>query len=159
MHPDPCQSTPCNAWQRRFLASLPLLVLASALASCQRPPPEQRLRESVQSLQESIERRDAASMQDLLAEDFVGPDGIDRDGAWRLAQAMYLRHRNIAITLGPMEIDMQPEHATVAFTAMLTGGSGGFLPDSGRLYDVRTGWRREGDEWQLTSAQTDASAR
>lgn len=159
MRPDPCQSTSCNAWHTRFCAWLVWLLVASALASCQRATPEQRLREAVQTLQESIERRDAGSMQDLLAEDFVGPDGIDRSGARRLAQTMYLRHRNIAVALGPMEIDLQPGHATVAFNAVLTGGSGGLLPESGRLYNVRTGWRLEGDEWRLTSAQTDASPR
>lgn len=155
----PNQSTSCSAWNTRFAAWLALLLMASALASCQRAPPEQRLREAVQALQESIERRDAASMQDLLAEDFVGPDGIDRGGARRLAQAMHLRHRHIAVALGPMEVELQSRHATVAFTAMLTGGSGGLLPESGRLYNVRTGWRLEGDEWRLTSAQTDAAAR
>lgn len=159
MRQDTCQTTQRTAWPRRFLAGLAALLVATALASCQRPPPEQRLRETVQSLQQSIERRDAGSMHDLLAEDFVGPDGIDRDGARRLAQAMHLRHRNIAIALGPMEVDLQHDHATVAFTAMLTGGSGGLLPDSGRLHNVRTGWRLEGGDWKLTSVQTDGSPR
>lgn len=153
MPSNPGETTFYKSAQRRFAASLLLLLVAAALASCQRSPPEQRLRESVQSLQELIQRRDAASMDEWLAEDFIGPGGLDRDGARRLAQVMYLRHRSIDVALGPMQVELQPEHATVEFTALLTGGSGGLLPDSGRLFNVTTGWRMDGNRWQLTSAQ------
>jgi len=47
---------------------------------------------------------------------------------------------------------MQPRHATVAFDAALTGGSGRLLPDAARLYSVETGWRLDDGEWRLTSA-------
>lgn len=150
---DTGKTTFYNSALRRLAALLLLLLVAAALASCQRSPPEQRLRESVQSLQELIQSRDAASMDKWLAEDFIGPGGLDRDGARRLAQVMYLRHRSIDVTLGPMQVELQPEHATVEFTALLTGGSGGLLPDSGRLFNVTTGWRMDGNRWQLTSAQ------
>ena len=35
---------------------------------------------------------------------------------------------------------------------MLTGGSG-WLPERGSVYRVETGWRRDGDDWLLTSAR------
>lgn len=153
MPPDLCETTLYKPLPRRFRAWLLLLMLAAALASCQRSPPEQHLREAVQSLQEILQRGDAASMDDWLAEDFIGSGGLDRDSARRLAQVIHLRHRNIGVALGPMQVQRQPGHATVEFTAVLTGGSGGLLPDSGRLFNVTTGWRMDANQWQLTSAQ------
>ena len=35
----------------------------------------------------------------------------------------------------------------------MTGGSGGLLPQSGQVYDVTTGWRQDGDEWELVTAE------
>lgn len=137
----------------RFALLLALLFPVAMLSSCQRPPPEQRLREAIDGLQQSIENRDAAAIEDWLADDFIGPDGLDRPGARRLAQLMYMRHRDVGVTMGPVQVELRPEHATVEFTAALTGGSGGLLPEAGRIYDVRTGWRLDDNEWRLTSAQ------
>jgi hypothetical protein len=137
----------------RRTAWFALLALVLALPGCHRSSPEQRLRESMLALQSAIEERDPTAMHEWLAEDFVGPDGLDREGARRLAQLMYLRYRDVDISLGPLQIELQQEHASVRFTAVLTGGPGGLLPERGQVYDVQTGWRLEGGEdWRLTSA-------
>lgn len=131
-----------------------LLVLALALmAGCQRSPPEQRLRESMTAVQEAIETRDADGLEEWLAEDFIGPEGLDRDGVRRLARLMYLRHRNVGVAVGPVRIELREQHATVEFTALLTGGSSGLLPERGRLYSVQTGWRLGNGDWTMTSAR------
>ncbi|MGQ4659293.1 nuclear transport factor 2 family protein [Lysobacter sp. F6437] len=131
------------------------LVLAAAclLAGCARTPPEQALRETMQALRGAVEQRDASAVADHLADDFVGPDGMDRDGARRLAAVAFLRHRDVGVTLGPVDVSVKQDHATVHFTAVLTGGSGRALPDAARLYDVETGWRLEEGDWHLTSAR------
>ncbi|MDQ3288570.1 MAG: nuclear transport factor 2 family protein [Pseudomonadota bacterium] len=134
-----------------------MALLVGALASCQQSPPEQRLREAVGELQLAVEGRDAGAIEDRLASDFIGPGALDRAGARRIAQAMFLRHRDVGVVLGPLEVQIQQEHATVEFTAALTGGRGGLLPESGRIYDVRTGWRLRDNEWQLTSAEWSSS--
>lgn len=123
------------------------------LAACSRPPPEQALRDTMQSLQLTMEQRDASQVENYLADDFVGPGGMDRDGARRLAALTFLRHRDVGVTLGPLDVSVLQEHATVRFTAALTGGSGRALPDAARLYQVETGWRLEGGDWRLTSAR------
>lgn len=112
------------------------------------------MRETIAGLQAAVEKRDAAAVEESLAEDFIGPDGLDREGARRLAQVLFLRYRSTDATLGPLEIALQDQdrHATVRFTAALTAGAGGFLPESGQVYEVETGWRLEGDEWRLVSA-------
>jgi hypothetical protein len=130
------------------------MVLAAVLAACAGSTPEQRLRETVGSLQHAVEAREARSVGALLADDFVGPRGLDRDGAIGMARVAFLRHRRVGVAIvGPLDVRMLPPgHATVRFSAALTGGSGGLLPDSARLYDVETGWRLEGGDWHLASA-------
>lgn len=136
--------------------TLAAFLLAALSPGCSRTPPEQRLRETVATLQAAIETRDAGALKKVLADDFVGTEGLDRDGATRLAQVMFLQHRDVGVSLGPLRLQLSPQpapdHATVHFTAALTGGSGTGLPDTARLYEVETGWRLEGGDWRLTSA-------
>lgn len=134
------------------LSAVVLVIVMTGLGACSRPPPEHRLREAMGSLQAAIEQRDAAALAVHLAEDFVGPDGLDRDGARRMALVMLRRHRSVGMTLGPPDIELNDGHATVRFTAVLTGGPGG-LPETAGVQDVSTGWRDEGGQWRLTSAQ------
>jgi hypothetical protein len=132
--------------------SVTLMLVVVLASGCSRTPPEQRLRQSVESLQQGIEQRDASVLDAVLAEDFIGPDALDREGAGRIARLMFLRHRQIGVKLGPVSVQLQPGHATARFTAALTGGSGEVLPDAAQLYEVETGWREVGGEWRLTSA-------
>ena len=129
-----------------------LLAWAVVVTGCVATPPEQRLRDSVEALHDALEARDGAGMQEWIAEDFIGPEGMDRVAAKRLAQVMFLRHRHLRIALGPKQVTMLPGHATVRFSAAIAGGSGVLMPDSARLYDVETGWRLEDGDWRLTSA-------
>jgi hypothetical protein len=133
------------------------IVLAALLAcgatACTGDTPEQRLRGTMAGLQQAVEARDAGDVGALLADDLIGPRGLDRDGALQMARVSFLRHRQVGVAIvGPLQVRMQPEHASVDFDAALTGGSGGILPDAARLYRVETGWRLEGGQWRLTSA-------
>ena len=130
-----------------------VLVALVTMSGCVRTPPEQKLRETLMALQASVEARDASALEESLAADFVGPEGLDRAGARRLAQLMFLRHRDFGATLGPPQISIRNQHAIVRFTAALTGGAGGILPDAASVHEVQTAWRMEGSEWHLISAQ------
>lgn len=129
-----------------------LLALLSLLPACTGTAPEQALREAVAGIQSAIESRDASSLQSYLADDFVGPDGLDRNGARRLAAAYLMRHDRVGVIVGPLEVRLQQRHASVAFTATLTGGARQRLPDAAQVYAVQTGWRLQAGEWKLTSA-------
>lgn len=126
-----------------------LLVLASA---CSRTPPEEALRETIGAMQAAAEARDADALAEPLAEDFVGPGGMDRDGFRRTAALLWLRSRAIGVTLGPLDVEVSGEHARVGFTAATRGGEG-LLPSQAQIYDVRTAWRLEDGEWRLISAE------
>jgi hypothetical protein len=137
----------------RFAALLLSCGLLFVLAACARTAPEQALRNTIADMQSAVEARDAGALEEHLAEDFIGPDGMDRRQAGQLARVMFLRNRDIGATTGPLQVSLRDdEHATVRFTVALTGGSGVLLPDSAQVYEVDTGWRMRGDAWELVSA-------
>ncbi len=138
---------------RVLLGWIYVACLCVVSAGCAKDDPEQALRASVTSLQAAVDARDAGAIEELLAEDFVGSEGLDRQGARRMAQLVFLRHQTISATLGPLDVSMKDDHATVRFTAVLTGGAGGLLPETGQLYDVLTGWRLQDGDWKLNSAK------
>lgn len=127
------------------------------MPGCSTPPPEQRLRETIGQLQASIEAGDASALEDILAEDFIGPDGLDRRGARQLATLYFLREKRIGVVAGPLEIEMRPGHATVRTTVALSGSAGGLLPDSASLRTFESGWRLQADDWKMTSARWNAT--
>lgn len=136
---------------RGLIAGSVLVVLFAA--GCTRPAPEQRLREQLDALQAAIDARDAGAIEEVLAEDFVGNEGMDRQGARRLAAGTFLRYRAIGARLGPVRIDLQGEHrATAGFTALVSGGDGNLLPERGQVYQVTTGWRLDDGDWRIVSA-------
>jgi ketosteroid isomerase-like protein len=141
----------------RWLPALGALLAVLALVpGCRRESAEQALRRDVAALQAAIESRDAGGMAKFLARDFVGNDGLDRDGARRLAAVYFMRNAEIGITPGPLDIQLQGDHASVRTTVVLTGGSGGLLPDTGRVHAVTSGWRLEDGDWRMTSLSWNA---
>ncbi|WP_255516261.1 nuclear transport factor 2 family protein [Luteimonas suaedae] len=142
------------AGKRSAMVALAGWLCAAAVlgpAGCARPLPEQALREAVDDMEEAIESRDAGALQQWLADDFIGPEGMDRAGARRLATLHFMRHDVVGVTLGPREVALHGERATVRFSAALTAGSGRLLPDAARVYQVESGWRLVDGDWRMTS--------
>ncbi len=117
--------------------------------------PEARLRARVDALQAAVEAREGSAIDGFLAADFIGPQAMDREGAVRMARGAFLRYRSVGVAVvGPVSMELQgDDHARVRFDAALTGGSGGALPDSARVWSVDTGWRADDGEWRMTSAE------
>jgi hypothetical protein len=128
----------------------------AVLAACARPAQEDALRARISGLADAVEARDRAGVEERLHPDFVGPGGLDRAGARRIAAGVFLRHRDIGVVLGPVEIlSLEATSARARFTAAVTGGAGGILPEQAQLYEVETAWRLEDGEWRLLSAEWD----
>ncbi|HWS78999.1 MAG TPA: nuclear transport factor 2 family protein [Thermomonas sp.] len=137
---------------QRYAASLAIATVL-LLAGCGKDSPEQAVRAQVDALQAAIDARDAGDIEDLLAEDFVGNDGLDRRGARQLAAGVFLRHREVAAKVGPVSVEVRGTGDAIArFSVLATGGSGGLLPEQGQLYQLETGWRLADGEWKLVNA-------
>lgn len=132
---------------------LVLIALFALCGACSRTPDETRIRDAVGAMQAAMEN---ASPRDFMAHvtaDFTGNEGsVDHEGLHNLLRAIVLRNEKIGVTLGPIEVDVQGNRATLHVTATLTGGSGGLLPEHGAIYAITSGWRREGREWLCYNA-------
>ena len=140
------------ALRKRSVFTLLLAALLALPAACSREPPEQALRATIATMQAAAEARDSDALAESISEDFVGPEGMDRDMFRRYLAVLWLRNREVGVSLGPLEVELIGERANVEFTAAATGGEG-WMPDRAQVYRVTTGWRIEGGEWRLISAR------
>lgn len=137
---------------QRFFACIAMLA-ALLVSGCGKDDPEQAVKGRVAAMQEAIDARDASDVDALLADDFIGNDGLDKRGARQLAAGMFLRYRDAGARIGPVSVELRGEHDAIArFTVLATGGDGGLLPEQGQVYQVETGWRLVDGEWRLLNA-------
>ena len=128
-----------------------------ALAACSGETPEQVLRAELAGVQAAIEQGDVQKAISVVSEDFGGPNGMDRAALHNLLRMQVIGGRRIGVTTTPFRIDIQGDDATVTFDAVLTGsGQGRWMPDRAGAYEVTTGWRFSGDDWQLHHADWQA---
>ena len=127
-------------------------ILLLLLAACTREPPEAALRATIASMQQAAEKNDTDALFEPIAEDFSGSEGMDRKAFRRYVTLMGMRYKSVDVNLGPMDVKLFGDRATVKFTAAVTSGPG-LLPDQGQVYEVDTGWRLEGGDWKLISAR------
>lgn len=138
----------------RTLGRLLLLGLLVAVSACTRGGDEQRLRAALEDMHTAIEQRRPGDFIDFVAEDFTGAEGtLDRAALHNLLRGQVLRNERIDVVLGPADIQIQGDRATVSVTATLAGGSGGWLPERGAVYAITSGWRRDGGDWHCVNAQ------
>jgi len=130
-----------------------VFVMLLLLGACQHTPDEQRIREAIAAMQQSVEAGKPRDFISYVSKDFTGNDGtVDRDGLLNILRVEVLRNEHAGVTLGPIEVDVQGDRATVHVTATLTGGSGGVLPERASVYAITSGWRREGSDWRCYNA-------
>lgn len=123
-----------------------------ALAACHRTPDEQRIRESIGAMQQAVEAGKPRDFMAYVTADFNGNDGtVDRGALGNILRVEVLRNERAGVTLGPIDVDLQGDRATVHVTATLTGGAG-LMPESASVYAITSGWRREKSDWRCYNA-------
>jgi hypothetical protein len=118
------------------------------IAACSRTPDDQRIRDTIQAMQQAAEARNPRQFLEHVTPDFSGNQGsVDRDGLGNILRAIVFRDEKVGVTLGPIDVDIQGNRATASLIATLTGGQGGLLPEHGAIYSIKSGWRRDGKDW------------
>lgn len=126
-----------------------------ALAAACSPPQsvEQQVIAVIRDMEARIEAVERRPFMAHVADDFTAQDGLmDRDRF--NAMVLYYLHRYTRLRAQLLPIHVIPEgegRASARFRVLLTGGAG-WLPESGRLYQVETAWRRTGGDWLLLTA-------
>jgi hypothetical protein len=129
------------------------VVLVLAVSACSRTPDETRIRETIAAMESAVETRNPRDFMAHVAEDFAGQEaGFDRPSLHNLLRAQFLRNQSVGVLIGPIEVTIQTPRATATMTVTLSGGAGGLLPERGAIYDVETGWKQVGGDWQCISA-------
>jgi len=114
----------------------------------------ERILQTLDAMTEAVEAGEVGDFMAPVADDFVAVNGrLDRRALGLLVRRERLARDSIRVRRVDTKIELVGESRAVAsFRALATGGSG-LLPDEGRFWRVETGWRRDGGEWALISAE------
>lgn len=133
---------------RTVLFSLALL----ALAGCHRTPDEERIRQAITTGSQAAEQADAGALADVLSDDFDGNGGqTDKRELTGLLRAAKFRGETIHALIGPIDVEQRGDRYVAKFSVTLTSG-GKLLPAQMGVYQVESGWRREGKAWVCFTA-------
>lgn len=138
-----------------WIQAFPVIGVLSILSGCGAPvDDETRIRETIAEMIAALEAGDVGDFMDPVAEDFIaGNGGLDRRALELLVRRERLVRDAIRVRRLDTEVRLIGEgRAAASFRALATGGSG-LLPDEGRFWRVATGWRLDGGQWRLISAQ------
>jgi len=140
----------------RWPAALALAVLVAACGA--EAPAADRIAARLDTMSAALVDGDVGDFMDAVADDFIGGDGrLDRRALGLLVRRERLARSQISIQRFDTEIEVTAQgRARATFRALATGGSG-WLPDDGRLWRIETGWRLDGGEWMLISADWEAT--
>ena len=137
---------------RTALFSLVLLALAGALMACHRTPDEERIRQAITTASKAAEQADASALADVLSDDFDGNGGqTDKRELTNLLRAAKFRGETIHALIGPIDVEQRGDRYVAKFSVTLTSG-GKLLPAQMGVYQVESGWRREGKAWVCFTA-------
>ena len=133
---------------RTVLFSLALL----ALAGCHRTPDEERIRQAIATASQAAEQADAGALAGVLSDDFDGNGGqTDKRELTGLLRAAKFRGETIHALIGPIDVEQRGDRYIAKFSVTLTSG-GKLLPAQMGVYQVESGWRREGKAWVCFTA-------
>jgi len=121
--------------------------------ACSRTPDDEAIRAAISAGAASVEAHRGKEVLDLVADDFVGNEGIDRAELANLLRAQMLAANAIGVRTGSVEVELHGDRAVARFEALITDSSGRWIADRAATVHFETGWRREGREWRCYNAK------
>jgi hypothetical protein len=143
------QTSHTRAATRRLGAWAFIWLLCGLLASCSQTSPEQRLQRQFERMQAAVEEKRTDDFMAGVSTGFAGKNGMDRAALHNLLRLQMLGNASVGVTRGPLDIQLQGDHATVKCSVLLIGGGGRFLPERAQNYAIISGWREEEGEWRV----------
>ncbi|MGH8034455.1 MAG: hypothetical protein ACREO9_04460 [Lysobacterales bacterium] len=134
------------------------LVLFGMVASCgSERTVEQHIIGLISEMEIQVEAAERRAFMAHVAEDFQGQDGATtRDELNAMVLFQLNQHRRLQAQLGPITVtSATPGTADASFHVMLTGG-GGWIPDTGQVFQVTTHWAGRDGDWKLVTANWQA---
>jgi hypothetical protein len=126
--------------------------VALVLMACSQPGPEARIRAAIDAMEAAVEAREPAGFVEHVSEDFDGDRGqFDRRSLRAFLASQMLGADAMEVVLGPPDITLHGERATVKVSALVTGGR--YLGDRNETLTIVSGWRLEDGEWRCYSAE------
>jgi hypothetical protein len=130
---------------RNSLASVCLLL---ALFACRSDKPEDQVRKAFEQCRVAVEAGDAPGAIATLSPAFRGPNGMDKATA-RLFLLGLFRLEKVGVTVVRNEVSMKGGEALQEVDLVLTGRSGGQLPQDASHRGFLLRWRKTGGDWTL----------
>lgn len=111
------------------------------------------MKRAFQDSVKAVEAGDAGEAASVLAQDFSGPEGMDKASA-KLFLMGILKQEKIGITVLENRVDVQGTRAKESVNLLLTGrGGSGLLPDETSRHLFLLSWERQGRHWKLRELQ------
>lgn len=133
------------------IAGIALLCLLGV--ACSRTPDDQAIRAAISAGAAAMEAHRGKDVLDLVSDDFIGNDGIDRAELGNLLRAHTLGANTIGVRIGSVAVEVQGDRAIARFDADVSDSSGRWIADRATTLHVETGWRRQGREWRCYNAK------
>ncbi|GLH67480.1 hypothetical protein GETHED_18440 [Geothrix edaphica] len=134
---------------RKSIASVSM---ALTLLACRSDKPEDQVRKAFQTCVTAVEAGDAAAAAAPLDATFRGPEGMDKAGA-RLFLLGLLRREKVGVTVVRNQVTVTGAEAFQEVDLVLTGRSGGLLPQDASRRSFGLRWRKTGGDWRLLEIQ------
>lgn len=138
---------------RKSIASVSMVpALLGALLACRSDKPEDQVRKAFGACVAAVEAGDAGAAAEPLDASFRGPEGMDR-GAARLFLMGILRREKVGVTVVRNDVTVRGQEAFQEVDLLLTGRSGGLLPQDASRRSFGLRWRRAGGDWRILEVQ------
>jgi len=131
-----------------------ILVIAALAATCgEAPTVEQQIIGEIRAMEAEIEAGERLNFMRHVSVDFRGRGGaMSREELRAYVVLQFNRYKNLQARLFPITVsEVSEREATADFKALVSGGPN-WIPEDGQLYDMKTHWRLEDDQWLLVAA-------
>lgn len=134
-------------------SALIVSLLLPGLTACRSHTPEEEVRKAFESCRTAVEAGDATAATEPLDPAFRGPEDLNKASA-RLYLMGVFRQEKVGATVVRNEVAVRGNEALQEVDLILTGRSGGLLPQEASQRTFHLRWRKSGGVFRLLELQS-----